>query len=134
MSNKTHINDHQSNNSVQDVTIPTPQFLPHLPLVLTLDEVASLLNTGPKRTAKLLATHGVEPIDYGPGRGGGLRWHQLAIINLMGILHANAQAKSQTARPPKKSSRLTVKGKSASQLFAEFNGNSQTRAEVCNGN
>lgn len=134
MSNPTHINDYQSNNPVQHVNTSTLNFLPHLPLALTLNQVAALLNTGPKRAASLLATYGVQPIDYGSGRSGGLRWHQLAIINLVGILHTNAQAKSQQARPPKKSSRLTVKGKSASQLFAEFNGNSQTRAEVCNGN
>lgn len=134
MSNKTSINDNSSNSSIQHVRTSNSNFLPHLPLLLKRNEVAFLLNIAPKKVVRFLAAYGVEPIDLGPGRGNGLRWHQLAIINLVGMLHANAQAKSQQVQPTKKSSRLIVKGKSASQLFAEFNGSSQTRAEVCNGN
>lgn len=102
------------------------------PLFLTRSQIAQLLNMSESHAKKLLAEHGITPIDLGRGRGKGLRWRTAAVIELADILHTDAQAKKKPRRV--KSSGHSVLGKSASELFAEFNGSNSVNAEVCNGN
>lgn len=131
MSNQTHINDHQLSIAIQKENALEPRHLPQLPLLLKRNEVASLLNIAPKKVARFLAAHGIQPIDLGPGRGNGLRWHSSAVIELADRLHTEAQA--QAPKPRKAFSPHSVIGKTAAELFAEFNGNGNSPAEVCNG-
>lgn len=101
------------------------------PLLLTRTQIGAALNMSEGNARKTLEAHGVMPINLGRGRGNGLRWLTSAVIKVADILHAEAQAKSgKTCR------RIlvhSVVGKSAAQLFAEFNGKSRRNAEVCNG-
>lgn len=101
-------------------------------LLLTRSEIASILNMSEGNAIKILAKHGVQPIDLGRGRGNGLRWHTSAVIEVADILHTKAQAKFNPKR--KKFSPYSVKGKSAKELLAEFNRGNTPNAEVCNGN
>lgn len=102
------------------------------PLLLTRSQIGVALNMSEGNARKMLEVHGVLPINLGRGRGNGLRWLTSAVIKVADILHAEAQAKSgkRCRRIPEHS----VVGKSAAQLFAEFNGKSRRNAEVCNGN
>ncbi len=102
------------------------------PLLLTRSQIAVALNMSESNARKTLEAHGIMPINLGRGRGNGLRWLTSAVIKVADILHAEAQAKSgkRCRRAPAHS----VVGKSAAQLFAEFNGKSRRNAEVCNGN
>lgn len=102
------------------------------PLLLTRSQIGIALNMSEGNAKRVLEKHGIMPIDLGKGRGNGLRWLTAAVIKVADILHAEAQAKSS-----KKCQRIpshTVVGKTAAQLFAEFNGRSRMNAEVCNGN
>ena len=102
------------------------------PLLLTRSQIGAALNMSEGNARKTLEAHGVQPINLGRGRGNGLRWLTSAVIKVADILHAEAQAKSgkRCRRIPVHS----VVGKTAAQLFAEFNGKSRRNAEVCNGN
>lgn len=100
-------------------------------LFLTTREVCQLLNLGKNCTLALLSHYGIKPIDFGRGRGNGLRWRTSAVIEVADILHTEAQAK-KTQRHIK-SSLYTIRGKSAADLLAEFNGSAPLKAEVCNG-
>lgn len=102
------------------------------PLLLTRSQIGTMLSMSETNAKKILEAHGVQPINLGRGRGNGLRWLTTAVIKVADILHAEAQAKSgkRCRRIPPHS----VVGKSAAQLFAEFNGKSRRNAEVCNGN
>lgn len=100
-------------------------------LFLTAHEVSQLLNIGKKCTIDLLTKYGIRPIDLGKGRGNGLRWRTSAVIEVADILHTEAQAKKTQRRI--KSSPYTIRGKSAADLLAEFNGSAPLKAEACNG-
>ena len=101
-------------------------------LLLTRKEVCQLLNTGETTALRLLAKYNIQPIDLGKGRGNGLRWRTSEVIKLADILHTEAQ--TAKIRRYKKASPYNVLGKTASELFAEFNGISSVKAKVCNGN
>lgn len=103
------------------------------PLLLTRKELALFVGLSEKKAMELLAQHGVQPIDLGRGRGNGLRWRTTAVIEVVDILHTEAQARRQASKVRKTSRQFSVRGKTAEQLFAEFNGDIHTRAEVCNG-
>lgn len=102
------------------------------PLLLTRTQIGLALNMSESNARKTLEAHGIMPINLGRGRGNGLRWHTSAVIRVADILHAEAQAKG--SKKCRRTSAHTVVGKSAAQLFAEFNGKSRRNAEVCNGN
>lgn len=92
------------------------------PELLKTRELPFILNMPEKKARKVLVAHGVQPVDLGPGRGNGLRWHRRAVMTVIDTLHAEAQAKAgvpKRRRPPKTSG--YVIGKSAEELFAEFN-------------
>jgi len=100
--------------------------------LLNRKDIARVLNMSESKARKILAEHGIKPIDLGPGRGNGLRWHTSAVIHIADILHAEAQAQKNRflrhSRP-----KHPILGKTAAELWAEFNGNTPI-AEVCNGN
>lgn len=102
------------------------------PLLLTTAQVGDLLNTSEANAKQLLLAHGVQPIDLGRGRGRGLRWRTSAVIQFADMLHTEAQAMQPRTRKAK--APFSVLGKSASELFAEFNGKNSIIAEVCDGN
>lgn len=102
------------------------------PLLLTRIQIGLALNMSESNARKTLEVHGIMPINLGRGRGNGLRWHTSAVIRVADILHAEAQAKG--GKKCRRTPAHTVVGKSAAQLFAEFNGKSRRNAEVCNGN
>lgn len=101
-------------------------------LLLTTAQVGNLFNTSEANAKQLLLAHGVQPIDLGRGRGRGLRWRTSAVIQFADMLHTEAQATQPKTRKAKTS--FSVLGKSASELFAEFNGKGSIKAEVCDGN
>ena len=102
------------------------------PLLLTRSQIGAALSMSEGNARKILEAHGVLPINLGRGRGNGLRWLTSAVIKVADILHAEAQAKS--AKKCRRILTHTLVGKTAAQLFAEFNGKSRRNAEVCNGN
>ena len=101
-------------------------------LLLKTEEVCQCLNTGAKTALRLLTKHELFPIDLGKGRGNGLRWHYSEVIKLADILHAEAQPVK--VKRNRQSSQFKLTGKTAAELYAEFNGNRSVNAEVCNGN
>ena len=44
------------------------------PELLKTKELPLLLNMSANKASELLAKHKIKPIDFGPGRGNGLRW------------------------------------------------------------
>lgn len=103
-----------------------------LPLLIKRREIAALLNVNEKTAISILARHGVSPIDLGRGRGNGLRWRTSAVIAVADILHTEAQPKKIQQRKTKNP--FSVRGKSASELLAEFGGVAPAKAEVYHGN
>ena len=92
------------------------------PTLLTTEQASELMGMGITRSLNLLRAHGVQPVDLGRGRGNGLRWHRRAVMTVIDTLHAEAQAKAGV--PKRRRSLKTagcVIGKSAEELFAEFN-------------
>ena len=103
----------------------------NFPLFITTDELAKWLNMSAARARQLLCSHGVQPVDLGRGRGRGLRWRTSAVIQFADMLHTEAQATQPRKRKAK--APFSVLGKSASELFAEFNGKNSINAAVCDG-
>lgn len=102
------------------------------PRLLTRSQISQILNVSESNAKRILAEHGVQPIDLGRGRGNGLRWHTEAVIKVADILHTEAQSRKPQRR--KQSQLYSIKGKTAAQLLAEFNRGNPSDAEVCNGN
>ena len=90
------------------------------PLLLTRKEVAATLGMTERQARAILAAHGVKPIDLGKGRGHGLRWRTSAVIAVADALHDAAQAQADKPRRPRKLTPL--RGRTAADLFAEFQG------------
>ena len=88
------------------------------PLLLTRQGIADALSMPEKLARAILAAHGVQPIDLGKGRGHGLRWRTSAVIAVADALHAEAQRQKGRPHRPRKCSPL--KGRSAADLYAEF--------------
>ena len=57
-----------------------------------------MLGTTPGVAASILAARGVQPIDFGIGRGRGRRWLESAVRQVMLDMHNAAQPKAKTAR------------------------------------
>ena len=90
------------------------------PLFLTRQEVAATLGMTERQAREILSAHGVKPVDLGKGRGHGLRWRTSAVIAVADALHDAAQAHADKPRRPRKLTPL--RGRSAADLFAEFQG------------
>ncbi|MBQ3058799.1 MAG: hypothetical protein IJD16_00580 [Desulfovibrio sp.] len=91
--------------------------------LLKRQDIARVLNVSESRARQLLAEHGVNPIDMGRGRGNGLRWRTSAVIEVADILHAEAQSQKKQALRQSRAFH-PLRGKSAANLWAEFNGQS----------
>lgn len=89
------------------------------PLFLRTRDLKKILGIPETRALELLRKHGIKPVDMGRGRGNGLRWRTTSVIQLADTLHAEAQAISRQTRL--KSLPSPIGGKSASDLYAEFN-------------
>ena len=61
------------------------------PTLLKKEDVSVMLNMPVKRAVRLLTERGVLPVDFGVGRGNGLRWHRSAVMSVIDTLHAEAQ-------------------------------------------
>ena len=61
-------------------------------------DIAAMLGTTPGVAASLLATHGVQPIDFGVGRSRGRRWLESAVRQVMLDMHEAAQPKAKPLR------------------------------------
>ena len=88
-------------------------------LFLRKKEIAAALNMSQRQAVAILAAHGVKPVDLGKGRGHGLRWRTSAVKQVADALHAEAQAAKAKRRSPGHGKPL--QGRSAAELFAEFN-------------
>lgn len=92
------------------------------PLYLTRKEIGNILAMSEKQAREILMEHGVHPIDLGKGRGHGLRWRTSAVIRVADTLHAQAQeAQKKHKRSPYMPKSALIKGRSAEELFKEFN-------------
>ena len=66
--------------------------------LLRQQDIAAMLGTTPGVAASILAARGVQPIDFGIGRGRGRRWLESAVRQVMLDMHEAAQPKAKTAR------------------------------------
>lgn len=93
------------------------------PELLTTKQAASVMNIGEERARAILLSRGVQPVSLPWGKERKtLRWSRRAVITVIDTLHAEAQAKAGV--PKRRRSLKTagcVIGKSAEELFAEFN-------------
>lgn len=89
------------------------------PLFLRTRELKNILGISETRALELLREHGIKPVDLGRGRGNGLRWRTTSVIQLADTLHAEAQAISRQIG--RKAMPGPIRGKSAADLYAEFN-------------
>lgn len=93
------------------------------PELLTTKQVASVMNIGEERARAILLSRGVQPVSlpWGEERKT-LRWSRRAVMTVIDTLHAEAQAKAGVPKH-RRSLKTTgcIIGKSAKELFAEFN-------------
>lgn len=92
----------------------------------TKSDVAFILNTGEERVMALLQKYNVKPVmDFGRGRGGGLRWSREAIMGL--ATHLSIAVQTERAKVfkkhPQKKPKHSVTGRNANELFAELSMN-----------
>ena len=87
--------------------------------LLRTPEVADLMGMSKSVALSVLKQHHLSPIDLGPGRGRGLRWHRGAVKAVIDTLHAEAQPK-QRARVAIPKEVRPVLGKNPRALFEEL--------------
>lgn len=85
-------------------------------------DLEKALNMPVKKAVKVLTEHGIKPVDLGPGRGNGLRWHVRAVNAVADTLHAEAQAQSEVPRRRRIAKAGCVLGKSPKELYVELYG------------
>jgi hypothetical protein len=92
--------------------------------LLTKLQIAERLGTTPALAARLLSEHGVSPIDFGRGRGRGLRWYSAAVDAALLRLHEESQKQQPRERPlrPRLPLRKTglVQGRNINDLYEEL--------------
>ena len=64
-------------------------------------DMAAMLGTSRGVAMSIMAAHGVRPVDFGRGRGRGLRWLESAVRAVMRKMHDDAQPKARPARQPR---------------------------------
>ena len=87
--------------------------------LLKTPEVADLMGMSKSVALGILKQFHLSPIDLGPGRGRGLRWHRGAVKAVIDTLHAEAQPKQKVRVAIPKEVR-PVLGKSPRALFDEL--------------
>ena len=83
-------------------------------MIVTIDEVATMLRTTPGAARGVLDRLNVKPINLGPGRGLGLRWFDDEILTAL-----DAQRKPKHA---KKHVQHLITGRSVAELVNELTG------------
>ena len=66
--------------------------------LITIAEAAAILGLPKNLSKKILAAHNLSPVDFGAGRGRGLRWLESVVENLARKLFTDAQAKNSLRR------------------------------------
>lgn len=66
--------------------------------LLRKKEIADILGTSPGVAASILSNMGVQPIDFGFGRGRGPRWLESAVTAAIQSLHKAAQPHQKAAK------------------------------------
>ena len=99
-----------------------PQGIDMESLFLSRKEIGKALGMSERKARAVLAKYGVKPVDLGRGRGNGLRWRVAAVISVADTLHDKAQAKQAVRRG--RSAPSPIQGRTAADLYAEFNGGS----------
>lgn len=92
------------------------------PELLKTRELPFILNMPEKKARKVLAAHGVQPVDLGPGRGNGLRWHRRAVMTVIDTLHAEAQAKEKVPKRVRPNTKMRVIDVPFNQLWTNLYG------------
>lgn len=90
-------------------------------IFLTRAQIAERLETTAGVAAALLAEKGVRPVDWGRGRGRGLRWYAPAVEQAAREMHEEAQEKN--IKIPKRTTLPKtglVVGRSVNDLYAEL--------------
>ena len=64
-------------------------------------DMAEMLGTSQGVAMSIMAEHGVRPVDFGRGRGRGLRWLESAVKAVMHKMHDDVQPKARHARQPR---------------------------------
>lgn len=94
-------------------------------LFLNRDQIAEALKTTSGVAAAMLAEKGVSPVDWGRGRGRGLRWYAPAVERAAREMHEDAQSKNtppSTQRKAPTTKTGLILGRSAKELFEELTG------------
>lgn len=90
-----------------------------MPELLRKSDLPAVMNMSVSLALETLKRYGIKPVDFGPGRGRGLRWHKRAVMTVIDTLHTEAQtAKGKRVMKPKEV--RPVLGKSAHELYAEL--------------
>jgi hypothetical protein len=89
--------------------------------LLTKLQIAERLGTTPALAARLLSEQGVSPIDFGRGRGRGLRWYSAAVDAALLRLHEESQKPQPKKRPrlPMRTVGLVL-GRNKKELYEEL--------------
>ena len=86
--------------------------------LLRKNEIAAILGTGPGVAASILANMGVQPIDFGFGRGRGPRWLESAVMEAIQSLHRNAQPVQTSAKKQRSTSPVvSLASASVAQIY-----------------
>lgn len=93
------------------------------PLYLNKEQIGIAFETTPDVAKGILAERGVYPVDFGRGRGKGLRWYFAAVQQAAYEMHLEAQKK---ANPDQKPASISlpkpglIQGRSANDIYAEL--------------
>lgn len=93
-------------------------------LFLNKRQIAEALGTSPGVASTILSERGVSPVDFGRGRGRGLRWYGPAVDVAMRQIHDEAQVKNspKSSKPVCLPTTNLVLGRSIYELHAELTG------------
>lgn len=80
-------------------------------------DIAAMLGTSPSVAASILAGKGINPIDFGAGRGRGRRWLESAVQQAMLEMHAAAQPKHKPTRHPRPKPVCGLAGMSKDDIY-----------------
>ena len=70
--------------------------------LITTANAAELLAVSETVAKKVLLRYGLHPVDYGPGRGRGLRWPYLGVLRVIEQMQTEATVKTVKATNKKK--------------------------------
>lgn len=89
---------------------------------LTRQQLAERMGTTPGVASAILAEKGVLPVNFGRGRGRGVRWYAQAVDMAMRQMHDEAQVKNppKKIQPPRVSAYDPFAGKTARQIYEEL--------------